>query len=796
MATRSSRTSSLSQLTADRSALLSRRTFAAAGGAAAGMAAAAALTRQAHAGFLSDFYANVLGASGATGEADAADGAASSVGAADATGVSRRPMLLQQLAGADASEDADQVPSCVDNPWAADLSNVANVADTYLTDAQASALAQRGFFQALMAGGSEFFQLYESNRYNLFPSFVTVDAMVHTYHLYFAYLLRTCERDRLSAQLCELSRRMLVASVGQLQALAGTEWEAAATLCAGFFAVGTALLDAGASELAQVPAQVQQAVDAELALIYAADGVEPSPLFDQSGLAVASAGDASLGEDYSQYAPRGYYAGDAQLEAYFRAMMWYGRRSFTQSNEVLDRCALLATLALAQADDTGEAPAEEWGAVYQVTAFFAGASDDNGYYEYLPLAQQAYGADVSVTSLPGDNAAWRAFHQLTAEAPSPQINSVPMRDEGEGADHVSANQGFRFMGQRFTVDEAVFQKLVYSEVGARDDGACRMLPDVLDLPAALGSAPAYAILDAQGDTGYAGYAENLGKLQTALEEAPADLWRASLAAQWLNMLRPLLDEKGAGWPNALRGDAWARRNLQTFAGSYTELKHDTVLYAKQVMAEAGGGPLEERDDRGYVEPEPAVFGRLSSLVQATSEGMARFGMLGEADAENLAILQELADRLRAIANKELRDELPTDEEFDLIRGFGAQIEHFWQAVHEQDAGGEPFTTTEFPAAVVTDIATDPNGSVLEVGRGGGAVRHRAGGRRAEVGVGCVVQLLPVCAAHRPALDGHCVAPDAWHPAARGRDLSRLRDHAGQQRQRGALGGGLHQELVG
>ncbi len=545
MATRSSRTSSLSQLTADRSALLSRRTFAAAGGAAAGMAAAAALTRQAYAGFLSDFYANALGASGATGEADA-------------TGVSRRPMLLQQLAGADASEDADQVPSCVDNPWAADLSNVANVADTYLTDAQASALAQRGFFQALMAGGSEFFQLYESNRYNLFPSFVTVDAMVHTYHLYFAYLLRTCERDRLSAQLCELSRRMLVASVGQLQALAGTEWEAAATLCAGFFAVGTALLDAGASELAQVPAQVQQAVDAELALIYAADGVEPSPLFDQSGLAVASAGDASLGEDYSQYAPRGYYAGDAQLEAYFRAMMWYGRRSFTQSNEVLDRCALLATLALAQADDTGEAPAEEWGAVYQVTAFFAGASDDNGYYEYLPLAQQAYGADVSVTSLPGDNAAWRAFHQLTAEAPSPQINSVPMRDEGEGADHVSANQGFRFMGQRFTVDEAVFQKLVYSEVGARDDGACRMLPDVLDLPAALGSAPAYAILDAQGDTGYAGYAENLGKLQTALEEAPADLWRASLAAQWLNMLRPLLDEKGAGWPNALRGDAWAR----------------------------------------------------------------------------------------------------------------------------------------------------------------------------------------------------------------------------------------------
>lgn len=717
MAMRSNRTSSQSQpqsRVAARPALLSRRAFAAAGGVATGVAAASALTRQAHAGFLSDFFANATGTEIAT-DADAA--AATDAAAAGAPEASCRPMLLQQLAGADASGDADQTPSCAENPWAADLSNVINVANAYLTDAQTSLLAQQGFFQALISGGGEFFEVYESNRYNLFPNFVTVDAMVHTYHLYFAYLLRTCERGQLSAELLDLSRRMLAASAGQLQTLAGTEWEAAATLCTGFFAVGTALLDASAPELAQVPAQVQSVVDAELALVYAADGIEPSPLFDQGILAPAPADGASMGEDYSQYAPRGYYAGDAQLEAYFRAMMWYGRRNFAQRNEVLDRCALLVVLALAQVDDAGTAPADEWEAVYQVTSFFAGASDDNGYYEYLPLAQQAYGADVSVAALPGDDASWQAFHQLTAEAPTPQINSIPMWDEGEDADHVSVNQGFRFMGQRFCIDEAVFQKLVYSEVGARDDGAFRMLPDVLDLPAALGSASAYAVLDAQGDTGYAGYPENLGELQAALEEAPADLWRASLAAQWLNMLRPLLDPKGAGWPDALRSDAWARRNLQTFAGSYAELKHDTVLYAKQMMAEAGGGPLEERDDRGYVEPEPAVFARLASLVQATSEGMARLGMLTDADAENLAILQELSERLRTIANKELRDELPTDEEFDLIRGFGAQIEHFWQVVHVQDAGGEPLTTSEFPAAVVTDIATNPNGSVLEIGTG-------------------------------------------------------------------------------
>ena len=53
-----------------------------------------------------------------------------------------------------------------------------------------------------------------------------------------------------------------------------------------------------------------------------------------------------------------------------------------------------------------------------------------------------------------------------------------------------------------------------------------------------------------------------------------------------------------------------KKNLETFAGSYTELKHDTVLYAKQVMAEMGGGELPQWDDRGYVEPEVTVWKKI------------------------------------------------------------------------------------------------------------------------------------------------------------------------------------------
>ncbi len=33
-----------------------------------------------------------------------------------------------------------------------------------------------------------FFEIYEMNRYSQIPNFVTVDSLMHTYHLYFSYL--------------------------------------------------------------------------------------------------------------------------------------------------------------------------------------------------------------------------------------------------------------------------------------------------------------------------------------------------------------------------------------------------------------------------------------------------------------------------------------------------------------------------------------------------------------------------------------------------------------------------------
>lgn len=570
----------------------------------------------------------------------------------------------------------------------ADLSNVDNLWQFYMEDEMAEKLASNGF---VVAGNSgyEFFEEYEWNRYSLIPNFVTVDSMMHTYHLYFSYLMKNIEKDYLSDALGELSSGMAQASAEQYDALKGTEWETAAARNVAFFSVGARLLGADVSEYDYAEDMVSWELDA----VNSASGIADCVITGKQ-------------EDYSQYIPRGYYEGDEQLERYFKAMMWYGRIHFLQEEEDLDRSALLISLAL-----TGnERNHELWESIYAVTSFFAGASDDSGVCEYIPLIEEAYGKSISVNDLPENEEAFEKFHTMTAKLTPPQINSIPIWD-GES----NVIPGFRFMGQRFTIDAAIMQKLIYQNVKEDASGNRRMLPDVLDVPAALGSETALQILAEQGDTGYANYPENMEKLRESLSGSNKTLWNASLYANWLHTLRPLLEKKGEGYPFFMQSEEWMKKDLECFAGSFTELKHDTVLYTKQVMAEMGGGMEEEPDDRGYVEPEPLVYSRFNRLAVLTAEGLNNYNMLDPTDEENLLRLAEMAEKLQTISNKELQDEVLSEEEYEFIRGYGGNLEHFWVEAVKNDSGVEG--TQEAPSAVVVDIATDPNGQVLETATG-------------------------------------------------------------------------------
>jgi hypothetical protein len=601
------------------------------------------------------------------------------------------------------------LPAVQHEPIAPDLANVQ--VPFVLSDAQRARLTEDGF---VVSPGTEkeFFTVYELARYANVPVFVTSDSLLHTYHLLFDKVLRTAEVRYFIPLLRDLNAALLLQAQNEYDVLQGTAWEEAARRTVAFVGVASKLLDPGV----QVPGYAAALVDAELALVDGAAGIQPSPLFP--GLA--------FGEDYSQYIPRGHYTRSEELAAYFRSMIWYGRMAFrltTDDPEVgraETRMALLLVHALRTADIAYRPALEVWADLYNPTVFFVGRSDDLTVLQYGEVMDRVYGPGVTATAL-ADDALLEAFIEEAQTLPPPRILGLVLVD----TDDVEAQtKGLRFMGQRFVPDAYIFRQLVYRNVGSREQR--RGLPRGLDLLAAMGSERAYHILDGMGDTGYEHYPEQMARVRGWISGLSVDEWTETLYNSWLYSFQPLLEVPGEGYPAFMQSPAWLDKQLHTALGSWTELKHDTILYAKQVYAEYGNGAAapEPLPPRGYVEPVPRFFARLAALTVMTREGLSSRGLLDAQDDASLRRLEELARAFQAMAEKELRAEPLTEEEFALIRLYGVDLEHLLMASATTPDGEAPgghgfFTEEDLQAAVVADVATDPGppATVLEEGVG-------------------------------------------------------------------------------
>jgi hypothetical protein len=287
------------------------------------------------------------------------------------------------------------------------------------------------------------------------------------------------------------------------------------------------------------------------------------------------------------------------------------------------------------------------------------------------------------------------------------------------------------MGQRYTIDAEVFQNLVHRAVPGR------MLPKSLDIPAAFGSDAALGLLSDEVSM-YSDYSAQMEKMRGYTAGIPGTKWTSNLYWSWMYMLMPLADEpNGAGYPKFMQNEAWTLKELNTFQGSWTELKYDTILYAKAMLAEAGGGDEAPAapDDRGYVEPNPDVYGRLAALVMQTRSGLTDRGLLTSAADEALTVLYQLSDRLRLISELELSGSPLSEDDYEFIRGYGYELEHIWDTAKHYELStmtdeytGEMFgeqyaewLTPEYlrahPCGVIADVATNPNGQVLEEATG-------------------------------------------------------------------------------
>ncbi len=578
-----------------------------------------------------------------------------------------------------------------------DSGGITNLDLVELSEAQLALLEQNGFVVAEPVPGQyeEFYQLYESMRYRELPIFITTDSVLHIYHLLFDKLLRDLETRQFIPILEEMTMAMISQCESQLLEAQGTDLQLPAERNLAVFATAARLLGLEY----QAPPDVESLVQAEYDLIMAHEGAEVSPIWDREDLEPAE----KLIEDYTQYIPRGHYTRSEELERYFRTMMYMGRMTYRLKDPVETQRALMLSRSMAEGtSSSGARIADLWQSIYEPTVFLVGKADDLSYFEYADLSDQVFGSSAPISSF-ADPGLLAAFMEASEELPPPQINSMWVwiwEDEDQ------ATKGFRFMGQRFTIDAYVFEQMIWREVGTLENP--RGLPRALDFFAAQGSDEALAILEAMGESEYENFDSQMTEIRSQLAGLDTDTWTENVYWSWLYSLKPVFAVKGEQFPEFMRTQAWLRKDLQTALGSYTELKHDTILYAKQVMAEMGGGAPPELP-RGYVEPNPEAYARLSALAEMTRAGLEQRGLLDEQMATNLVNLVDLLDFLKTVSEKELFQEPLTEDEYFRINYYGGEIEFLTYAAADCESEGASMGSCrdleDQKAALVADIAT-------------------------------------------------------------------------------------------
>jgi hypothetical protein len=279
--------------------------------------------------------------------------------------------------------------------------------------------------------------------------------------------------------------------------------------------------------------------------------------------------------------------------------------------------------------------------------------------------------DASLAAIAND-ANWQAFLLRVDDLPAPAINSTFANTTTAQV----SERGWRLMGQRFTPDGFIFQSLITDKV--KD----RKFPSGLDVMAVFGSPVALDTLTATGETKYAHYPEQMAMLQGLVKGSPEAQWLYRFYSGWLYSFIPQVLPKDAAYPPYMRTTAWNYKEMNSALGSWAELKHDTVLYAKMPEGLGGGGPPMSGPAPAYAEPNPEVFYRLAFLANTLEMGLtARYGFVlaGEPSiasngdfplADQLTHLRGLAEKLQKIGDvavRELQGQALTADDYDAIQ---------------------------------------------------------------------------------------------------------------------------------
>jgi len=604
------------------------------------------------------------------------------------------------------------------------------------TDYEKSLMQDHGFMVSERLKKISFGESLLESFHHDFPVFVSTDAILHAYHISYDRILQDMEIGLLESKLIEMLnglRNSMPALQNKYLSIPGMM-----TMLKDvdvYLSVPLILMDQTTEPFYP---ENEELVDSILSWIEAEEAAT-NTLFSTH----------CRNYDWSQFKPRGHYVYDpsdpfaVNQEPYFKTMMWFGRIELylmnpqasqypcpSQTFEDVQRQAIDAMLIDELFDLALVEPLHQ--EIDNVIKFFVGESD-NVTLNNLDYLNQAVSLDSASQLLDSlkmvefqDTLANQAFaYQLI-------LSQILYSCNPTEPDSIVPASAFMLFGQRFVIDSYVTASVVFDRIFYNGEKICRLFPSTLDVLFSLGnSASAQLLID---ELNQYHYSTNLAALRYLIDHYDPDFWESSIYNYWLNSIRKLNPpEDRSSLPAFMKTAAYWQEKMNTQLSSWTELRHDNLLYAKQSYT---GGTVCSYPF-SFVEPFPEFYSNLQNLCV---EAVDYFIGLNFPDPMRKAKIiqyferfEGIADTLQTICEKELAGQQFSPEEISFLQGMiyetgqsGNSLDGWYPALFYDDPMSGEFGYEGLMESdhIVADIHTTPTdcggipiGAISHVGTG-------------------------------------------------------------------------------
>ena len=533
------------------------------------------------------------------------------------------------------------------------------------------------------------FSIYETNQYMGSNNFVTTDSIVHLYHIIYLGMMEDMEQNALKQKLMALSKNCLDNALSDYKEANGEEKDvlmrnAALFLCA------VDLLEANYD--GEVPSEVRDLADKELENIKA------------EGNAVSNITGNEI--DYSQFKVRGNYTKNENLKKYFRVNMLYSQELVKLENpdKTINLDAVKQAMLISRAMLKDETSFKLWQDIYKPISFLVENTEDTTPIDIYK----------SISKLTKDNSVEAILEKNVVNAVADDI-----ANKEDPKIKPDSGKVFAFLPQRAVVDNTWLQNLVDTDPKSK-----RPVVSGVDLMALLGNSLAERLtLTNEDNLKWDKFKEKYEETKAMVDARTDKEEKANIYRTWLWVLKAFNNEYGEGYPDFMRSEKWQYKDLNTALASWAQLKHDTILYAKQFGAECGGN--EPTDLRHYVEPNVNLYRRVKYLVGLTMDADEKYSLLNDEQKARLKDFDDMLEFLIKVSIEELKDETTSDEDNERLKVIGGEMENIFIAFNKDDSGEEfEIPPVDRDTANVADIqrigsnvVDKPEGSFLEVGSG-------------------------------------------------------------------------------